>query len=165
MSRTTADPWDTFRPRRGRVVALVMAAGAVVVFAGVAWAAGGGAAGGQADALFGRGDQVIFTVLGMVIAAFLVRYALIRAVPDEAGVTVRNLVLTERVAWGDVEEVRFDGGSAWPHLELVDGQSIAVMAIQRADGPHAAAEASRLAALASSRGPATPGASAARPAH
>ena len=72
--------------------------------------------------------------LGVGLAAFLGRYASIRAVPDDAGLTVRNLMLTRRVAWDEVLEVRFPDGAPWVTLELDDTDEVAVMAIQRADG-------------------------------
>ena len=83
---------------------------------------------------------------GSRLAAFLWRYASIRAVPDADGLTVRNLIVTRRVAWDEVVEVRFAEGAPWVSLELADADELAVMAVQRADGPVARAEAQRLAA-------------------
>ena len=54
--------------------------------------------------------------------------------PDGAGLTVRNLMLTRTVTWDEVIEVRFPDGAPWVTLELDDGDELAVMAIQRADG-------------------------------
>ena len=85
--------------------------------------------------------------LGLAIAAFLGRYASIRAVPDAAGLTVRNLMLTRRVTWDEVLEVRFPDGAPWVTLELDDTDELAVMAIQRADGQLARDEALRLARI------------------
>ena len=116
-----AVPEAPFRPRRGRVLPLVMGAVAVVVCAVVA--------------------------VGMGSAAFLGRYASIRAVPDDVGLTVRNLMLTRRVTWDEVLEVRFPDGAPWVTLELDDTDEVAVMAIQRADGDLARAESRRLAAI------------------
>ena len=93
------------------------------------------------------GDQLALVALGLGIAAFLGRYASIRAVPDDVGLTVRNLMLTRRVAWDEVLEVRFPEGAPWVTLELDDTDEVAVMAIQRADGDLARAEARRLAGI------------------
>ena len=41
----------------------------------------------------------------------------------------------------------FGGGEPWVTLDLADGDTLAVMAIQRADGEDAVAEARRLATL------------------
>jgi hypothetical protein len=133
-------PEAPFRPRRGRVLPLVMAAVAVVVCTVVAL--GMGAAGEWAV-----GDQLALVGLGLGIAAFLGRYASIRAVPDATGLTVRNLMLTRRVTWDEVLEVRFPDGAPWVTLELDDTDELAVMAIQRADGRLARDEALRLARI------------------
>ena len=133
-------PEAPFRPRRGRVLPLAMAAVAVVVCTVVAL--GMGAAGEWAV-----GDQLALVGLGLGIAAFLGRYASIRAVPDAVGLTVRNLMLTRRVTWDEVLEVRFPDGAPWVTLELDDTDELAVMAIQRADGQLARDEALRLARI------------------
>lgn len=133
-------PDEPFRPRRGRVLPLVMAGVALVVC--VAVAVGMGAAG-----QWRLGDQLLLVGLGLALAAFLWRYASIRAVPDAGGLVVRNLLLTRRVAWDDVVEVRFPEGAPWVSLELADDDELAVMAVQRADGDLAHAEARRLAGL------------------
>jgi hypothetical protein len=133
-------PEAPFRPRRGRVLPLAMAAVAVVVCTVVAL--GMGAAGEWAV-----GDQLALVGLGLGIAAFLGRYASIRAVPDGTGLTVRNLMLTRRVTWDEVLEVRFPDGAPWVTLELDDTDELAVMAIQRADGRLARDEALRLARI------------------
>jgi hypothetical protein len=96
---------------------------------------------------WGPGDQLGLVALGVAIAGFLLRYATIRAVPDGEGLTVRNLVVTRRVAWADVVEVRFPDGAPWVSLDLTDDDELAVMAIQRADGAVGRAEARRLAGL------------------
>ncbi len=67
--------------------------------------------------------------------------------PDAEGLTVRNLVVTRRVPWGEVADVRFDDGAPWVTIDLTDDDELAVMAIQRADGETARAEARRLGSL------------------
>ena len=129
-----------FRPRRGRILPLVLAGVAVVVCTIVA--IGMGAAGE-----WQVGDQLALVGLGLGLAAFLGRYASIRAVPDGSGLTVRNLMLTRTVTWDEVIEVRFPDGAPWVTLELDDGDELAVMAIQRADGQLGRDEAMRLASI------------------
>jgi hypothetical protein len=140
---TTKDLYAPFRPRRGRAVATAMAALAVVIFTGFAILTPSPAEGGS----FGVGDRVMMVVLGFAIAAFLWRYTAIKAVPDEHGLDVRNLILSRRVEWSEVEAVRFHGGAAWPVLALHDGDEVAVMAVQKADGGSSTSEATRLASL------------------
>ncbi len=52
-----------------------------------------------------------------------------------------------RCTWAQVVDVEFGGGEPWVTLELDDTDTVAVMAIQRADGAAAMAEAQRLAGL------------------
>ena len=137
---TPADAQAPFRPRRGRILPLVLASVAVVVCTIVA--IGMGAAGE-----WQVGDQLALVGLGLALAAFLGRYASIKAVPDGAGLTVRNLMLTRTVTWDEVIEVRFPDGAPWVTLELDDGDELAVMAIQRADGQLGRDEAMRLARI------------------
>lgn len=133
-----------FRPRRGRVVPLVMAATAVVLCAVVAL--GMGAAGA-----WGLADQLLLVALGAAIGGFLLRYALIRAVPTQEGLVIRNLFLTRTVGWDEVDAVVFADGDPWVSLELSDTDLVAVMAVQRVDGEHGRAEARRLARLVAAR--------------
>jgi hypothetical protein len=138
-------PDDTpFRPRRGRVVPLVMGTVSVAVTAVVAL--GMGALGSWAVA-----DQLMLVGFGLAIAGFLWRYASIRAVPGAAGLTVRNLLLTRTVPWDEIVAVRFPDGDPWVSLELADTDVLAVMAVQRVDGERGREEAVRLATLVAHR--------------
>lgn len=91
-------------------------------------------------------DRVGFALFGLGIAWFLHRQATVRAVPDESGITVRNLVYGRRLEWPQIISVRF-GERPWVQLDLSDGDTLSVMGIQRADGAYAAREARRLATL------------------
>ena len=137
---TAVAPDAVFRPRRGRVMPLVMAGVALSICVGVAVGLG-------ASGEWGVGDQLTLVALGLALAGFLWRYASIRAVPDAEGLTVRNLIVTRRVAWADVVEVEFPEGAPWVSLELAGDDELAVMAVQRSDGERARAEARRLAGL------------------
>ncbi len=133
-------PEAPFRPRRGRILPLVMAGIAVAVCTVVAIGMGAGG-------VWQVGDQLALVGLGLALAAFLGRYASIKAVPDGVGLTVRNLMLTRTVSWDEILEVRFPDGAPWVTLELDDTDEVAVMAIQRADGQLARDEALRLARI------------------
>jgi hypothetical protein len=132
-----------FRSRRGRLVATIMAVLALVIFAGIAvlLPANAGLTTWQS------GDRLLVAGLGVVIAMGCWRYAGIRAVPTRDGLVVRNLLVTRQVAWPQIIDVQFGGGEPWVTLELDDTDTVAVMAIQRADGPAAMVEAQRLAGL------------------
>ena len=137
-----AELYATFQPRRGRAVTIVMAVVCVALFTLIALTATSPSGGA-----FSVPNKVATSMLGVVIAGFLLRYARIRAVPDASGVTVRNLILSRRVEWPQVEAVRFHGGAPWPTLALRDGDEVSVMAVQKADGDRAGREATRLATL------------------
>ncbi|MGL5931230.1 MAG: PH domain-containing protein [Dermatophilaceae bacterium] len=133
-----------FRPRRGRAVPLAAAAVTMLVCAGVG-------AGMVRAGAWGPADLVALVAFGALIAAFLLRYAVIRAVPTDAGLVVRNLFLTRTVPWHDIVAVLFPEGDPWVSVELVDTDVVAVMAVQRVDGEHGRTEARRLAALVAAR--------------
>ncbi len=137
------DPFRPFRSRRGRAVATVMGALSLVVFGGLAVLLP--AKGGLTD--WQPADRVLVAAIGVAIAALCWRYATIRAVPTREGLLVRNLFTTRRLTWPEVLRVQYGGGAPWVSLELQDTDTLAVMAIQRADGDVSAGEASRLAGL------------------
>jgi hypothetical protein len=138
-----------FRPRRGRAVSTGFAVASVVLFGVIALVLPGPEQGGP----WRPGDRIFFLGVGVMIAALLWRYATIRAVPTRDGLTVRNLFMTRTVPWRSIVDLRFAGGDPWVSVELEDTDTLAVMAIQKADGAFARAEASRLAALIQALGP------------
>lgn len=96
---------------------------------------------------FGAPDRLGLALVGLAIVWFLWRQASVRADPDDAGLTVRNLVFSRRLAWAEIVSVRFGSGRPWVQLDLSDGDTIAVMGIQQADGERAVEESRRLATL------------------
>ena len=138
----SGDAFATFRPRRGRAVAFGDAWASLAVFGGLAVLM-------PAETLgqWSIVDRLMFFALGVAIAVVAWRYASISAVPTREGLVVRNLVLTRTLSWPEVVGVQFGGGEPWVSLDLDDGDTLAVMAIQKADGDVAGREASRLAAL------------------
>lgn len=137
-----ADPYAVMRPRRGRAMAIGAGVGSLVLFAFVAVLIGRAGVEG-----WGLTDSLLMFGVGVLIALLMWRFAALRAVPSPSGLEVRNVLLTRRIGWDEVERVRFAGGDPWVLLDLTDGDQLAVMAVQRADGPYGQAEASRLAAL------------------
>ena len=138
----TDDPLDApFRPRLARVVPLSVA-GVVVVLTGVLVVV--------MDTI-GPLDRVGFALFALAIAWFCWRQASVSAVPDATGLRVRNLLITTHVTWAQVVSVRFGQGRPWVQLDLADGDTLAVMGVQRADGAFAEREARRLATLVARR--------------
>lgn len=93
------------------------------------------------------GDAVGFTLTAVLLAWLCFRQAAVRAVPDQTGLTVRNFVKVRRLAWEEIVAVRFGENHPWAQLDVSDGTSLAVMAVQTADGAYGRREAGRLAAL------------------
>lgn len=129
-----------FRPKRGPVVAILFAifliAGYIVLLVAVR---------GHPD--YGGWDRV---GMGLVVAGglwFLSTQARVVAIPDETGLTVRNLMVKQRVEWAQIISVRFGAGRPWARIDISDGTTLAVMAIQASDGARGQREAERLATL------------------
>lgn len=131
-----------FRSVRGRRVATVVALAQGLVFLGLAVLP-------RSDEVYSIGwlDRLGFVAVGLAVGWVVSRFALVRADPGEHGLVVRNLVTTTGLEWPQVVEVRFSDGDPWVILDLSDGDTLPVMAIQRADGAHGRAEARRLATL------------------
>ena len=129
--------WAPFRPVRGRRTAIGSAIAQAVVLVVLAFVVPGA----------GWVDRVGFLAVAAAIAAVLLRFGRLRADPSPAGLVVRNLVRREDLRWEQIVAVRFGDGDPWVMLDLSDGDVLAVMAIQRADGAYAQAEARRLATL------------------
>jgi hypothetical protein len=133
---------EPFRPVRGRRVAIVAGIAQAVVLGYVAVAM---SSTGPVAAHWW--DRLGMVLVGAAIGAMLWRFARLAAFPDDAGLVVRNLSADRRLAWAEIVHVRFGDGDPWVTLDLADGETIAVMAVQRADGPRARPEARRLATL------------------
>lgn len=92
-------------------------------------------------------DRLMLISGGVAVAAFLWRFASIRAVPSKHGLVIRNLITTRTLEWAQIVRVQFGGGAPWVSVDLDDTDVVAVMAIQKADGAFGQAEAARLSAL------------------
>jgi hypothetical protein len=133
---------EPFRPRRGRRMATALGIGAGALFLVIALAAPGSGPGA-----FSLVDRIGIIVVGATISWFLSRWALVVALPSESDLIVRNLFNQRRLEWPEVVAVRFGGGGPWATLDLTDGESLPILAIQRADGSAAEEQAERLATL------------------
>ncbi|MET9020390.1 PH domain-containing protein [Actinopolymorpha sp. NPDC004070] len=77
----------------------------------------------------------------------LYRLGRMRLRADDAGVTIVNLTRTHTLEWAQVVRVNLRRGDPWVQLDLDDGTTVSVMAIQSADGDRARAAARQLARL------------------
>jgi Bacterial PH domain len=142
--RAQPDPYAVFRPRRGRRVAVTMGVLSLAIFTGGAISLPG------ADPLYGGWDlldRLLLVLCGVAVGAALWRYASIRATPSAQGLVIRNLITTRSLEWAQIVRVQFGGGAPWVTVDLDDTDTVAVMAIQKADGAPGRAEAARLSAL------------------
>jgi len=131
-----------FRPVRGRRTAVAVGIAQAVVLTWVAFAMT--SVGPEAAHWW---DRVGVLLVAAAVGAMLWRFARLAALPDDTGLVVRNLSGDRRLEWAEVVSVRFGGGNPWVTLDLADGETLPVMAVQRADGPRADADARRLATL------------------
>lgn len=139
-----SDPYAVFRPRRGRRVAATMAALSMLIFTG------GAISLPRVDPLFGGWgvlDRLLLVSCGAAVSALLWRFASIRAIPTTEGLVIRNLLTTRTLEWAQIVRVLFGGGAPWVSVDLDDTDTVAVMAIQKADGAFGRSEAARLSAL------------------
>jgi hypothetical protein len=96
---------------------------------------------------FGWVDKGILLVITGVVGFGLWRFARVRAVASASGLRVHNLLQVTSLDWTQIVAVRLGGGHPWVSLDLSDGDTLPVMAIQRADGDFGQREAKRLATL------------------
>jgi hypothetical protein len=133
---------EPFRPFRARKVAIGSAVAQAVVLLGLAVLAPG-----DGPIPWHWYDRLGMVLLAGAVAYVLLLFARLRATPTPDGLVVRNVVNVTRLEWPQIVAVRFGGGDPWVTLDLSDGDVLAVMAIQRADGERGVAEARRLATL------------------
>lgn len=124
----------TFRPRATLMVCVALAAafvgGAVLVMVMLDRTPGN-------DAVDGA-PAIAPAVVVLVVAGLLGR---VRARADDAGLDVRNPFRRRRLAWAQIVAVRLGRNDPWVLLDLTDGTSCAVMAVQAADGARARRDA------------------------
>lgn len=79
------------------------------------------------------------TVVLMWFLLVMVAYGLgrCRVVAHREGLTVVNFFRRRDYSWAQVIAVRMPRGAPWATLDVSDGTSVPVMAIQSADGPRA----------------------------
>lgn len=92
-------------------------------------------------------DQVAVFLLGVLIAAGIMVFARPRVRADARQLWVRNVLGSHTVPWSLVAAVRFEDKSWWASLELVDGDVLALVAVQAIDGPRAVDAVTGLRAL------------------
>ena len=101
-----------FRPHAARVVTLALAVLVALLTAVLV------AALPSIAPEYGPGDLAGIALLGLAITWFCWRQASVSARVDESGLTVRNLMVSRRLAWAEIVSVRFGNGRPWVQLDL-----------------------------------------------
>lgn len=150
MGISVPDLYSNFRPRMTRIFARVTI---VVLIVGAIFLAitspGSDGIGYPAADMLGIGAVLVLCLW------LLWRHGAVYATVTRTGISVRNLIHTTELTWPQIESVRFGGGRPWAQLDLTNGHTLAVMAIQSADGAYSTQEARRLATLVVAHGETT----------
>ncbi|MGV3564282.1 MAG: PH domain-containing protein [Nocardioides sp.] len=132
----------TWRPLGPRLVGTVLGVGLIVVYA-AAWFSFDQEVRDDFTG-FQIGTVFALTGLGLFCVYALVRS---RATATREGLLVVNGYRRRQLAWEQIVEVRLSPGAPWVVLDLADGTTCNVMAIQGSDGSHARTCARQLRAL------------------
>ena len=130
------------RPRAVRVAAYPSAA---IVMAGMI----GGAV---LITSFQWGGRLGLVAVGVLVVIFCHLEASVTVTARPEVLVVRNLMSTRTLEWAEVIGISFPMGDPWAHLDLADGSTLALQAIQRYDGDRAIAAAHLLLRLVQERG-------------
>jgi PH (Pleckstrin Homology) domain-containing protein len=141
-------------PRRLRLICLLAAIAIVAVMTVVAVLLKSSTTGVVA---FRTADQVAMMSLGLAMGAAVLWVARPRVDADARGIRVRNILGNHELPWSIVRAVRFDRHSPWATLLLTNGDELAVLAVQAADGERAAVAVEGLRALLAASAPADDG--------
>ncbi|MFB9314400.1 PH domain-containing protein [Nocardioides plantarum] len=89
------------------------------------------------------------TVIAMFLLGFSCLYALARSrvVAHPDGLQVVNGYRRHDYVWAEIVAVRLNPGAPWVTLDLADGTTASVMAVQSSDGPRAKQAVRQLRAL------------------
>jgi Bacterial PH domain len=87
---------------------------------------------------FKGGDQVGVAILGLPVAAVLLMLARPSVTASAGGLVVRNLIGTRRLSWAEVVAIRLGPHDSWASIDVADGTTLPMMAVQTADREHAA---------------------------
>ncbi|MDT0201517.1 PH domain-containing protein [Nocardioides sp. AE5] len=84
-------------------------------------------------------QRITLVLMGVGIWVAIWALARARATATEAGLTVVNGYRTREFAWAQVIAIHLPPGAPWATLDLADGETCAVMALQASDGDRAKA--------------------------
>jgi hypothetical protein len=122
----------TWRPYGARVMGTVLGLLLLALAIGV-WIAWGD----DVRSRFTSGQRVTLVLFGLV--GFAAWFAIVRSrvTADQSGLTVVNGYRTRAFEWSQVVAVNLRRGAPWAGLDLSDGTSVSMFAIQGSDGQRA----------------------------
>lgn len=136
----------TFRPTRTRAVLLTVGLVMFVVITAI----------GLALDQLSAGERMSFIFTALLFLGVLALLSRPKVVADDTGVTVVNITRSRRLEWAEILRVNLRPGDPWVFLDLSDGSSLPVLAIQPGIAKaHAIRDARALRALTDSRSTAT----------
>ena len=135
-----------YRPLGARVVSAV-SAGVLVGLGAFLWLMLPGHVRAQFD-WFQRGTLIAFFVLVLVVLYGIFRT---RADATDRGLSVTNGYRRYRFAWPQIVSITMTRHRPWAMVDLTDGSTRAMMALQASDGPRAVRAAREIAELISTR--------------
>lgn len=103
-------------------------------------------------AQFSGSERATLIFFGVLIAIVVHALTRSRAEAYDDRLVVVNGYHRRDLAWGEILSVELPPGAPWVTLDLVDGETCAVMGIQGSDGARARAAARQLAELVAERG-------------
>jgi Bacterial PH domain len=121
----------TIRPRKIRRVCWVLAPVVLTVFVFLGLALSGST--GDGPGVFQPSDQIAMIGLGVLAAAAILLFTRPKVVADARRVKITNVIGGYDLPWEVVRAVRFERGSPWATLELMDDDVVAVLALQATD--------------------------------
>ena len=132
----------TYRPLGARV-ASAAAAAAIVFIVTFLWVS----LPGEVQDDFSVAQRI--TLIGFFVAMLVVLHGIFRtcAKGTERGLDVINGYRHHQLEWGQIVRVSLSPNRPWALIDLDDGTSMSVMAIQSSDGPRAERAARHLAVL------------------
>ncbi|MFC7374494.1 PH domain-containing protein [Brachybacterium sp. GCM10030267] len=98
------------------------------------------------------GGRLGLVAVGVLILLFCHLEASVRLIAGPDSLEVRNVFRARTLDWAEILAIRFPVGDPWAHLDLADGTTLALNAIQRYDGERGIAAARRLRDLVRERG-------------
>lgn len=143
-----AAPLRIYRPLGARLVSATIG-GVLIVLVAFLWLT----LPSQVRAEFGTFQRV--TILAFFVAVLVLLYGVFRTrvTASERGISVRNGFRRHDLDWAQVVRVAITSDRPWALVDLTDGSTVALMALQTADGPRARVSTRELSAMAADSTP------------